>query len=296
MRIHSRYFLKDIRDKYNITNIIAPDGFVYCKVKRGLYGLKQAAKLARDQLIFHMKKYGYSPAPFAPNIWTHTTRRTKFCLCVDDFAVKYYSNDDAEHLISSLKHAYAITVDYSGKKFCGLDITWDYKRRFVEVSMPQYVLRTLEKLQHPYPSKPQHAPHQWIAKKYGVHSQETPPEDTSPPLPPEGKTHIQRVTGSFLFYGRVVDNTILSAVNKIVMSQATPTITTIAKTKMLMDYLATHPTAKIRYYASGMQLYIESDAAYLVCPGAKSRVAGYFHMGRIAVPLNPSTTISSVNF
>ena len=87
-----------------------------------------------------------------------------------------------------------------------------------------------------------------------------------------------------------MDNTILPAVNEIAISQASPTILTTAKTKMLMDYLATHPTAKIRYYASGMQLYIESDAAYLVCPGAKSRVAGYFHMGRIAVPLNPPTT------
>ena len=57
-----------------------------------------------------------------------------------------------------------------------------------------------------------------------------------------------------------------------------------------MDHLATHPTAKIRYYASGMQLYIESDAAYLVCLGAKSRVAGYFYMGCIAVPLIPPIT------
>ena len=94
--------------------------------------------------------------------------------------------------------------------------------------MPQYVVRTLEKLQHPHPSKAQHAPHQWIVKKYGSDAQEIPPEGTPPPLPPEGKTHVQRVAGSFLFYGRAVDNTILT---EITMSQANPTTTQQQKPK-----------------------------------------------------------------
>ncbi len=43
---------------------------------------------------------------------------------------------------------------------------------------------------------------------------------------------------------------------------------------MLMDYLHTHHNAKIRYKASDMQLYVDSDAAYLVAPKEKSRIAG----------------------
>jgi hypothetical protein len=42
LRIHEIYFLEDIRKRYNIDKIIANDGYVYCKVKKGLYGLKQA--------------------------------------------------------------------------------------------------------------------------------------------------------------------------------------------------------------------------------------------------------------
>ena len=38
--IHNKYFLEDIRKKYNINAIVAPDGYVYCKIKRGIYGLK----------------------------------------------------------------------------------------------------------------------------------------------------------------------------------------------------------------------------------------------------------------
>ena len=51
MRIHSKYFLSDIREKYNITSIIAPDNYVYCKIKRGMYGLIQAARLAYDAVV-----------------------------------------------------------------------------------------------------------------------------------------------------------------------------------------------------------------------------------------------------
>ena len=47
---------------------------------------------------------------------------------------------------------------------------------------------------------------------------------------------------------------------------------------MLMDYLYSHPNATIRYKASDMQLHIQSDAAYLVAPKAKSRVGGYFYL------------------
>ena len=45
-----------------------------------------------------------------------------------------------------------------------------------------------------------------------------------------------------------------------------------------MDYLHTHPNAVIRYHASNMILYIESDAAYLVLPQARSCVASIFYL------------------
>ena len=49
-----------------------------------MYGLKQAARLAYDDLVVHLGKNGYSPDKICPNIWTHKTHKTKFCLCVDD--------------------------------------------------------------------------------------------------------------------------------------------------------------------------------------------------------------------
>ena len=42
-----------------------------------------------------------------------------------------------------------------------------------------------------------------------------------------------------------------------------------------MDYLHTYPDAKLRYTKSDMQLHIDSDAASLVAPKAKSRVVDF---------------------
>jgi hypothetical protein len=51
------------------------------------------------------------------------------------------------------------------------------------------------------------------------------------------------------------------------------------KAKKLLDYLATHPDATIRFQASDMILNIHSDALYLSEVNAQSRACGHFFMG-----------------
>jgi hypothetical protein len=228
-----------------------------------MYGLKQVAKLARDQLVAHLQKFGYHPTPHAQNIWEHETRKTKFCLCVDDFGIKYYNSSDAEHLLSALKQAYTGIVDQTGANFCGLDIEWHYKKGYVDISMPEYVQKVLLWLKHIPPSKPQNYPHRWVHITYGKSIHTAPEEDTSPLLSPIGVQYIQRVVGSFLYYVRAIDNTIHLALNGIGSQQSKPTQNTNDDVDMLMDYLHTHPNAKLRFHKSNMQLHINSDASYL---------------------------------
>ena len=82
----------------------------------------------------------------------------------------------------------------------------------------------------------------------------------------------------FLYYGRAVEPTVLTALNDMATMQAKPTINTLKQSNMLLDYLATYPNAKLRFYAGNMKLHVELDSAYLVSPGAKSRIAGYFYL------------------
>jgi hypothetical protein len=53
---------------------------------------------------------------------------------------------------------------------------------------------------------------------------------------------------------------------------------TQASTNQLLDYLATHPDAVIRYHASNMILHIHSDASYLSVSNARSCLGGLFFL------------------
>ena len=204
--------------------------------------------------------------------------RTTFALCVDDFGVKYDTEEDLQHLIATLKKNYDISIDKSGKNYCGLSFEWHYDEGYVDVSMPQYVQKALNKFLHKPPIRPQYAPHKWTLPAYGQRVQYVTTTLTTPKLTIKEQRRLQSIIGTFLYYGRAVDPTILPALNDLSTYQANPTTETLQRSRMLMDNLSTFPQAKLRYYAGDMQLHVESDATYLVLPGARSRVAGHFYL------------------
>ena len=161
---------------------MAADGNVYIRIKKGMYGLKQAALLAYKKLVNQLAPHGYSPLPFSLGLWTHKTRKTCFCLCVDDFGVKYFSIDDANHLLNALKEKFQVTVDWKGGNYCGLVIEWNYRERYVDISMPKYVPKMISKFNHEIPKKPQHGPHKWNTPAYSSKIQYASAGDTSPRL------------------------------------------------------------------------------------------------------------------
>ena len=97
------------------------------------------------------------------------------------------------------------------------------KKGFVDISMPGYVQKALEKYQHPAPPKPQHSHHCWNEPVYGQKVQYAAPEDKSSKLDSKGKRKVQSISGTFLYYARVVEPIILVALNDIGTQQAEPT-------------------------------------------------------------------------
>ena len=78
---------------------------------------------------------------------------------------------------------------------------------------------------------------------------------------------------------RACDITTTKALNAIGRKQAKATETTRMWENWLLNYLATHPNAKIRYWQSDMQLIIHSDASFLVEWDEKSNYGGYLYLG-----------------
>lgn len=277
MRIHSRYLKIYIRDLYNLHNKIHADGYVYCEIQLGMYGLKQAAILAYNLIKERLEPAGYYPIKESNGLWKHKTKKTMFALCVDDFGVKYFNKEDAQHLIDTLDAHYDLTVDWTGHNYCGLTLDWNYSEGYVDVSIPGYIVDALKKFQHIKSTRIQHTPHKWNQPVYGQKVQYA-DSDKSEKLDAKGKKLIQSIVGKFLYYGRALKTPTLVALNEIGSQQSEPTKNTVKVANWLMDFLAWHPDGKIRYYAGNMQLAVDSDAAYLVVPGAKSRYAGHFYL------------------
>ena len=279
MKIHISLIPDEIIEHYNLRPLVYKD-HVYIEINQGMYGLPQAGLLANNLLAQRLAHHGYYRTRHTPGLWRHVTRPISFALVVDDFAIKYVGKAHADHLIAALTQQYeGVTIDWAAKIFCGITIDWDYKRRTATLSMPQYITKALEKFQHPLPAKPQHAPHRHSAPQYGAKTQMIDPPDTTNLLPAHLKRRIEQIVGTCLYYGRAVDSTILVALSAIASQQAHATEQTQAAAKQLLDYLATHPDAKITYHASDMILKIHSDAGYLNETKARSRAGGHFYLG-----------------
>jgi hypothetical protein len=155
--------------QYNLEPLVV-NGHVYFEVQKGMYGLPQAGLIAYQALKEHLDPHGYKPCRHTPGLWKHDDRNLQFCLVVDDFGVKYSQKDDAEHLIAALQEKYKISIDWEGRLFCGITLTWDYKNGIVTLSMPSYVAKCLLGFKHKW-QKMQDPPHPWNEPTYGASKQ-----------------------------------------------------------------------------------------------------------------------------
>jgi hypothetical protein len=278
MKFPIALFPEHIIEQYDLKQHVQK-GFIYVEIRKAIYGLPQAGILANQLLRKRLAPAGYYEVAHTPGLWRHVSRPIQFSLVVDDFGVKYVGKEHADHLIKTLRQHYKLSEDWEGTLYCGITLEWDYQERTLDISMPGYILKLRAKFQHETPKRPQHSPHRAPPKKYGTAAHDPIPPDTTPRLDAPRIKIIQQVIGGVLYYARAVDLTVLPALSAVASDQASATETTEAHVKQLLDYLATHPQATVRYHKSDMILNIHSDASYLSETKARSRVAGYFFLG-----------------
>ncbi len=94
--------------------------------------------------------------------------------------------------------------------------------------------------------------------------------------------------GSILYYTWVVDMIVLIALSTIASEQMKGTECTMEKALQLLNYLATHPNAKVLFQASDIIMNIYSDALYLTELKSRSRACRHFSLGGYQKRENPS--------
>ena len=286
MRMPIKLIPEEIIKQYGLREKVM-NGMVYMQIEKGMYGLPQSGILASKLLKERLAPHGYYEMPHTPGLWKHVTRPISFTLVVDDFGIKTVGDEHKEHLLAALREEYTVEVDETGGLYCGIKLNWHYNngivddRRYLDMAMPTYVAKQREKYDHPRPSRPQDCPYAPAPIKYGVESQTPAPIDDSPRVGPKEEKFVRQVVGSFLYYGRAVDPTILMSLSELASQQSAPTENTMKRVNQFLDYMATHPDAIIRYYPSDMILQAHSDASYLSAPKARSRAGAYFFLGSL---------------
>jgi hypothetical protein len=160
----------------------------------------------------------------------HKTRDISFTLVVDDFGVKYTNKADVLHLKSVIDCAYPTTVDWTGNRFIGVHLDWNYKARTLKALMPGYVKEALLQFQHEE-TKHQYGPSQYIAPTYRAKQQMT-SIDISSDLYKDDTKLLQQVRGKFLNYARTINGTMMHSLNVL----ATIVSNGTTKTKCAMTH------------------------------------------------------------
>lgn len=101
MCFHIDAIPQEVVNTYNLGTLAEADGWVYCKIGKAVYGLKESGKLANIQLQKVLSLAGYRPCALTQGLYKHDTRAIVFSFVVDDFDVRYTNNANAEHLKSA---------------------------------------------------------------------------------------------------------------------------------------------------------------------------------------------------
>jgi len=170
--------------------------------------------LANELLEKRLNKHGHRQSKLAPGLWKHDTRPMQFTLVVDNSGVKCVGEEHAQHLKNTLEEHYTLTCDWTGTRYIGITLDWDYKKRQVHLSMPNYMKKALKQFQH-IAGKLQYTPYPSVPIQYGTKKQYATQESTAPLLDDKAKCFIQQVCGKILFLGRAVDSTLFCPIRAI---------------------------------------------------------------------------------
>ena len=150
-----KYFIKE----YDLAPKVDQNVYVYIEIRRGMFGLPQAGLIAQQLLETRLNAKGYSQSTLVSVLWTHAWSPITFTLYMEGFGFKYVGKQQVNHLMSILSEHYTISHDWTGSRYLGMDIDWDFTNCEAHISMLSYIREALKRFHHTCPQKPQDRPY-----------------------------------------------------------------------------------------------------------------------------------------
>ena len=69
MKAKYKRITDDIKDQYNLHEKVTSNYYIYIKIKKGMYDLKQATIFANNSLQANIRSFGYAPVIDTVGIW-----------------------------------------------------------------------------------------------------------------------------------------------------------------------------------------------------------------------------------
>ena len=110
MKIKLDILPQEIVNRYKLLTI-ARNGYVYIKIKGGMYRLTEAGIMANELLKTRLAAKGCHEAQFTPGLYCHVWRLITFSLVVDNFGIKLQGIQHVIHLKETIEEHYEVSVD-----------------------------------------------------------------------------------------------------------------------------------------------------------------------------------------
>jgi hypothetical protein len=128
--------------------------------------------------------------------------------------------------------------------------------------MPGYIKKQLLKYKHTG-RRIQYCPCSLELRKYGAGEQFPVPIDDLQKLTKNKIKKVKKNVESILYYAWTLDLMVLMVLSTIASEQTKGMENTVEKAYKVLDYLATHLNAKVRFGAFNMVMNFHSDVSYL---------------------------------
>ena len=100
---------------YNLEHLFEDD-YIIVEIRKGMYGLPQAGRLAADKLKRILTPHGFVQSEHTPGLWTHKHTDMVFALTVDDFGISYSDKRHVTILTDILaENKYKYSEDWTGE-------------------------------------------------------------------------------------------------------------------------------------------------------------------------------------
>jgi len=266
---------KILTEKYKLKyRDMIKNGMLLLRLKRPIYGMKQAGYISQRNLIKVLETEGYTETDYHC-IYTNRAKSVTFVTHVDDFGVGYRNKKDVERLIEVLQKAgYTITIDWEGLKFCGMEI-----KLVVGVTIDVSVRETIKRIRTRFGDfKPRDCPYLISQMNYSKEQLEQ-EMDESESLNEKDKKILQEKIGLLRYIANAVFVHLELAVGKIAANMAKPTVKLMEQADHVLGYLQNNADRALRYYPSDMILRAHSDASYGCEANFRCRTGGYIFCG-----------------